>query len=466
MSPTPRDDAAPAAGDAAAPRARPPAGTARPAARPKLGGTFLSGAKSRLLPASVPFRFFGAAIAFHVLAWAALLGGAAGWPDWRHGPGWPLAALHLATLGTLLCSAIGASLQLLPVATRQPVRSHRLAGALWWVYVPGVALLALGMGLVEPRWMAAGAAVVIAALAAWAVLLGLNLAGARGMPGIVLHGWGALAALFAVGVSAAALVSTWAGLPWIDHQAARGLHLAATAFGTMGLLAFGLAYILVPMFALAGVPDERQQLASGAAAIAAVACAGFAAFAPESAGVATALRLAALAAGAGALALHLRLMLRALASGMRKDLGRAQRLMQIGWGGLALALAIALAIVLGAPADRFGRLFGVAVIGAWLLSFLFGILQRILPFLASMHAAQGQKRPPTPSALTLERPLAWHFHAHLAALALLAAAAVADSAWLAAAAGAVGLAGALAFGWFFVVLMQRLRQSQKGASRT
>jgi hypothetical protein len=83
-----------------------------------------------------------------------------------------------------------------------------------------------------------------------------------------------------------------------------------------------------------------------------------------------------------------------------------------------------------------------------------------------MHAAQGQKRPPTPSALTLERPLAWHFHSHLGALALLAVAALADSAWLAAAAGAVGLAGALAFGWFFVVLMQRLRQSQKGAART
>ena len=30
----------------------------------------------------------------------------------------------------------------------------------------------------------------------------------------------------------------------------------------------------------------------------------------------------------------------------------------------------------------------------------------------------------------------------------------------------MGLAGALGFGWFFVVLMQRLRQSQKGAART
>ena len=440
-----------------------PRDAAKPAPRSKLGGTFLSGAKSRLLPASVPFRFFGAAVVFHALAWAALLAGAAHWPDWRHGPGWPLAALHLATLGTLLCSAIGASLQLLPVATRQPVRSHRLAGALWWVYVPGVALLALGMGRIEPLWMAIGAAAVVAALAVWGVLLALNLVGARGMPGVVLHGWGALVALAALATSALALVSTWLGHSWLDHQAARDLHLAVAPFGVMGLLVLGFSYILLPMFALAGVPDEQQQRASGAAAIVAIALAALAAFSAAPSWMPTALRLAALAAGAVALALHLRVMRRTLATGMRKDLGRAQRLMQVGWAGLALALVLAVALVLGAPTAVFGRLFGIAVIGVWLLSFLFGILQRILPFLASMHAAQGQKRPPTPSALTVDRPLALHFVAHLSALALLAAATLAGEGalaiGLAAAAGAVGLLGALAFALFFGILMRRLRQA-------
>ena len=61
------------------------------------------------------------------------------------------------------------------------------------------------------------------------------------------------------------------------------------------------------------------------------------------------------------------------------------------------------------------------------------MLQRILPFLASMHAAQDQRRSPTPSSLT-DGALAWHFGAHLAALALLAAAALTDRALLAAAA--------------------------------
>jgi len=39
----------------------------------RLAGAFLAGAGSRLLPASLPWRFFGAAVVFHVLAWLALL---------------------------------------------------------------------------------------------------------------------------------------------------------------------------------------------------------------------------------------------------------------------------------------------------------------------------------------------------------------------------------------------------------
>jgi hypothetical protein len=119
--------------------------------------------------------------------------------------------------------------------------------------------------------MATGAAAVLAALALFGALLGMNLRGARGMPGVVLHGWGALLALALLGLSAVALVGLWLGRPLLDTGAARGLHLLAGAFGVMGLLVFGLAYVLLPMFALAPVPDERRQLASGAAAIVAIA---------------------------------------------------------------------------------------------------------------------------------------------------------------------------------------------------
>lgn len=434
----------------------PPAQPAAPARRAPLGGSFLAGAAGRLLPASVPFRYFGAATAFHLLAWLLLFATAATWPDWRGGLGWPLATLHLVTLGTLLTSAIGASLQLLPVATRQPVRWPRLPALLWWIYVPGVLVLVVGMGSMRTTWMAVGATMVIGALLPFALLLALNLRAARGMAGVVLHGWGAQAALLLLLGSAAALVAWWLGHPLLDRDTARGLHLVAGVFGFMGLLAFGLSYVLLPMFTLGRVPDQRQQVNAGAVALLAVA---LAAVAPLAGALALPLRLAALLAGVAALLLHLRLVRAVLASAMRRELGVAGRLMTGGWVGLALALAAAAAALASGPGSATGRLFALAAVLGWLLSFLLGVLQRILPFLAAMHAAQGRRRPPTPSALTLARALTWHAVAHGLALALLAAGVAASSATLVRLAGAVGSLGALAFAGFFAVLLQRLRRS-------
>jgi hypothetical protein len=414
---------------------------------------FLSGATSRLLPMSIPFRFFGAAVAFHLCAWLALLAGADRVPRFSAGPGWTLAALHLVTLGVLAMSAIGASLQLLPVATRQPVRSTRGSAAIWWLYTPGVAAVALGMGNVAPGLLGAGAAAVVLALIGYTVLLAVNLHGARGMPAVVAHVWAALAALLLTLVTALALVGNYLGVSLLDHGTALSLHIAFAAYGFMGLLALGLSYVLVPLFALSAAPDERQALASCALAVAALAAAAVAALgiAPQP------LRVAALALGGIAAALHLRLMRQALRSGMRRELGRSFTLVHIGWAGLVASLAAAFAVVFDARWPGAPTLFGLTLIGGWLLTFLLGILQRILPFLGSMHAGRGSKRPPTPSSLSADRPLALHFFCHLAALAGLALAVVADSATLAALAATVGAVGAVAFAVFFVTLLRRTR---------
>ena len=416
-------------------------------------GAFLGGAASRLLPASIPFRFFGAAVAYHLLAWLALLAGADRFPRFSGGPGWPLAALHLVTLGVLVMTAIGASLQLLPVATRQPVRSTRWPAAIWWLYTPGVAGVALGMGVGAPLLLAVGAVAVALALLAFAALLATNLRGARGMPGVVAHGWAALGCLLVVLATAFSLALGWLGEPPLDRATALALHIAFAAYGFMGLLAFGLSYILVPMFALSAAPDERQSIVSCVFALAALMLAALAAF-----GVAPLpLRVVAIAIGNVAVALHLRLMRDALRTGMRRELGRSFTLVRIGWAALVASLAAALAVVLGAPLAGLATLFGLALIGGWLLTFMLGILQRILPFLASMHAAHGSRRPPTPSSLSPQRPLAIHFYCHLAALAGLALAVVADSSIVAALAAGVGALGAAAFAGFFAILLRRMR---------
>lgn len=444
----------------------------------KLGGLFLGGAGGRLLPASVPLRWFAAAAFFHLWAWLALALAVPTWPQWHGGLGWPLAALHALTLGTLVASAIGASLQLLPVASRQPVRWPRLAGWLWWPFVGGLALLLLGMGLARPPWLAAGAAVLLAVLAAWGLLLALNLRGARGMPGVQAHGWIALTALVLLGASAASLALLWLGRPLLAPDRARALHLASGLFGLMSMLVFGLAAILLPMFALAKVPPDRQQLGGAAAGGLALALAAAAALLPGSDTALLALRALALAAAAAAFGVHWHAMRRVLASGMRRELGRTARLLRLSWAMAAVALALAaarLALQAAAPGggaepsaltDALGLLFVVAAVPGWLLGFLFAILQRILPFLASMHAARQRPRPPTPSALTLDAALAWHERGHFAALALLVPAVLDRSGpWLALAAAAGG-AGALAFGVFFVVLCARLLRAGRAAGAT
>lgn len=412
---------------------------------------FLAGARSRLLPASIPFRFFGAAAVFQLLAWLALLIGAESAPRFIGGLDWPLAALHGVTLGVLVMAALGASLQLLPVATRQPIRSTRLPALVWWLYTPGVALVMLGMGLGEPRLLAVGATAVALALAVFAGLLALNLRGARGMPAVVWHGWVAWASLWVVLLTALAMVALYLGLLSWPRGTLLPLHLLAAGFGFMGMLALGLSYILVPMFMLSPTPSVRLSLASGALATVALAL--------GAAGLVwgvVALQLAALAFGAAAVGLHLWLMRQALAKGLRREGGLSRKLWIVAWTALPTALALMLARVLEAPWHGTATLLGVVLIGGWLLSYVLGILYRVLPFLASMHAARGQPRPPTPSALTAQRPLRLHFGGHLAALSLLLLSILAGQPWLARAAALAGVFGAIAFLAFFVILMQRL----------
>jgi hypothetical protein len=418
-----------------------------------VAGAFLGGARSRLLPASIPLRFFGAACVFHFLAWIALAADAQAWLQSPAAMGWPLSALHLVTLGVLGMTAMGAGAQLLPVATRQAAPGHRLLGAIWWLYTPGVAVLALGMGLMQPGMLAAGAVAVSLSLVGWAALMLRNLRGARGMPGVVAHGWAAWVALAVVLVTALSLAGSWLGMAAPSRDTVLALHLVFAPYGFMGMLVLGLSYILVPMFALAEAPSDRAQLSSFALVACALALAALAAL-----GVATApLRLAALTAGSAGVLLHLWLMRAALRSGMRRELGRSFTLVKIGWAGLLGSLALAFAAVLELPVPRLAHWIGLCLIGIWLLGFLLGMLQRILPFLGAMHAGGSGRRAPTPSALTNDRLLRVHFACHVGALCALGLALATDSGTLATLAAAAGGAGALAFCGFYATVLRRLQ---------
>ena len=398
---------------------------------------FTNVARSRLLPMSLPFRFFGAAAAFQLAAWAVLLVFCAEVISFEGGLGPIFAALHLVTLGVLATAAIGATLQLLPVATRQPVRALWAVKLLWWLLVPGIAVFAAGAALYRPQLMGPGAVAAVIALAIYAVLLARNLLGARGMRVVVAHGWAALACLAALAATGIALVARYEHGIALDHAAFRAAHVVLAAYGFMGLLSVGLSSFLLPMLAVAPPPPARRSFAVLGTALAAIALA--------------VLGINAAWLGLAAAIAHVALMERSLRASLRPP-GPAFVLVRASWACLLASLALA---ALGFPGGTL--LFGVLLVPGWLLTFLLGVMQRIVPFLASVHASQSARGTPLISAMTPSRLLAAHRLLHLGAVAALLAGVSSRHTVLIQAGAAAGLAAAALFAAFFAFVLVKVR---------
>jgi hypothetical protein len=418
---------------------------------------FLKGAKDRLLPASIPLRFFLAAALFHVLAWVALFLGADAAPGFAGGPGPVLAAIHLATLGVLTMTAIGAAYQLLPVATLQPLARVWPTGLTFWLFAPGVVVLTWGMYDADIALMQAGAVLASAGLAVFAVLIGDNLRRVGSLPVVTGHGALALTCLVAlVGLGLALVFDYSAG--FLDRHADMAvLHMVLAGLGFMGVLAIGFSLILVPMFALSRSLPPRLgwvQLGLAAAALAIFALAVLAEL-PLLAPVAALL-------GLGCAGVYLWQMRTTLQKAMRKRLGLAFGVIRGSWGLMALVLALGLLLAVGVPIPNGATLFGFLLVAGWLLTFLTGVLQRILPFLASMHAAGKSGLPPLMSELADERPLRVHAACHGAALVLCGMGIVLDYPLAVQVGAAIGAIGAIAFAVFAAGVAWQLHRRAGG----
>ena len=142
----------------------------------------------------------------------------------------------------------------------------------------------------------------------------------------------------------------------------------------------------------------------------------------------------------------------------RKRLGDSFKSICLGWILLPVSIVVGLAAAGGIAVDVNGPLFGFVLVFGWLLSFLTGVLQRIMPFLASMHSVRPGVKPILLSVLTADRPLRVHMVCHGAALALIAGGIVSGEVVAIRLGAAIGLVGALAFGWFAGRLWATLRR--------
>jgi hypothetical protein len=426
------------------------------------GGMVLGGAHGRLLPVSIPFSFFAAAVVFHLAAWVCLVLAADEIPDFQGGLGLPLAALHLITLGVLTMTAFGAAFQLLPVATREAMPAPFLMRLVFILLTLGALGLTHGMASFQVWPLAIGGSAAVLAMLLGGVLLTINLLRNAGMPVVLTFARLAVICLFGVAGLGSLLALRYAGLEIAESQTLAAIHMIVGGFGFMGMLVFGFSYVLVPMFGLSNLPNTAEGLLAACVSAGAI----LLAIASIIAGSGNLVILAGVAGMIAAL-LYLRGMMQAMGSRMKRRMGVSFVLVRVAWAMLPLSILAGVAAQFDLLGDRSGTFFGFLLFFGWLLTFLVGVLQRIMPFLASMNAANAGHQPPLVTELSSRGAMTIHAACHLGALALIGAGILLDSGWTVRAGTIVGLAGALAFAWFgWQVVSRMVRRKASGRTET
>lgn len=415
-------------------------------------GVDVGGAHHRLLPETIPLRFFGTAVVSHAAAWIFVVITADAIPNHDGGPGPVAASFHLLTIGVLLATAMGASLQMLPVALGRAAPASGLCHGIYALLLLGGIGVVFGFATFRVGIIAAGAGLLALSVALYGAAVLSVLRGASGLRLVRMHVFAALACL-GLGVILALLLAIDYGTPVLpDHRTTAILHMTLMAYGFLGIMALGLSQILVPMFAIAEPAEGPLPGAALALTLAALAVAVASLLAGRAPWVA-----AAAACGLGAIACHAAQIEAMLARRMRRRLGGEFQLIRASWLMLAAALLATAGLALDLLPAGATALLGFLTLFGWLLSLVIGVQQRILPFLGSMHVLRAAARPVAPNKLVNERCLQVHRWCHFAALGLVAAGIVAAEPAAVRLGGCAGLVGALAYGLFALTVLQRNR---------
>lgn len=411
-------------------------------------------------PLSGPLRFFVTAPLFGVLAGLLLFveGPALFASRWMPAA---LAMTHLLTLGFLVQVMFGALIQILPVMAGANLRRPALTAA---VTHAGLTLgtLALAWGFVagEPRFLTAGAglltvAVLIFLLASTYALWGVPSSSPtiRGLK-VAFVGLSGVLALGVFLVFALQQGTAFSLPALVDLHAGWGLG------GWSAVLLVAISYVVVPMFQLTpGYPARTSWWLP--VAIFVLLLLWTLALVIESAML---VRLAkGLLALAGLVFCGLTLRLQAQRRRARADV--THRFWQLGLASGIVALLMLLTAALWpalADLDVWPIGFAIVLVVGGFLSFIIGMLYKIVPFLAWLHLqnqGKGQIPAPTMSKLLADARMQHQFMAHAVALGLLLLATIFPE-WLARPAG---LGVMLACGWLLFNLLDLVRRYRQCA---
>lgn len=407
-------------------------------------------------PLAAPLRFFLTAPLFAVLAGLLI---AVDGPDVFASRWMPatLAATHLLTVGFMLQMMFGALIQILPVVAGANLARPLLVARIVHAGLSIGALLLVGGFYFGQPLLLSSAALLLALTVI--VFLAATLRALIGVPstsptirGVKLALLG-LAVVVSLGVvMALALAHGWA-LP-LPLPVLTDLHAGWGLGGWAGVLLAAMAYVVVPMFQLTPGYPARPSWWFPLVMLTLLLLWSGAVLADWSAGIRLSQALAALA-GLAFVGLTLRLQSRRRRA--RADV--TYRYWQLGLVASVFALFMLLTATLWPAAAELAGwtlIFGILLIAGGFLSFIIGMLYKIVPFLTWMHLQNfGQAKVPAPnmnkilSSLAMERQM----KAYAGAVGLLLAAAVQPE-WLSRLAG---LAFALANGWLWLNLVGAVR---------
>jgi hypothetical protein len=378
-----------------------------------------------------------------------------------------LAVVHLLTLGFMTMVMAGAMIQMLPILAGTPVPRPRLVAAIVHsALLAGTLMFAGGLLFTQPLLLKIAMPILALGLGVFLVAALVILARTRNPT----------ATVFTVGLAGVALgvtlvlgLTLGASRAWgtaLPSLSLRDLHPAWGLIGWTGLLVAGVAYQVVPMFQV--TPNYPRWLMRSFGAMIFVVLVLLSVAQWQEGGSAWQwLSLICIGLLAGAYILFA-----AITLGLQRR--RRRRLPDLTlefWrlGMICMALGALLWVSQRVPVLRFAQadvLLGVVVIVGAAMSFISGMLCKIVPFLAWFHlqAMAGiAEKIPNVKAMLPEKAQRLQLRLHLAALGLCAGAAIVPYAFAVPAALCLGAASISVF-WNVLRVMRVYRHIAAGGA--
>jgi hypothetical protein len=193
---------------------------------------------------------------------AALFGCLLPWivPEALQSPGFPhvLALVHIATLGWLTMTIMGATLQLIPVIITSSLRGARFIYGQYPLYLLGVALLISGFWWMHPLLLVIGGSLVVIAVLHYVFVLAVTLIHAAKRPltlRFLIASLVYLCLVVSFGLTAALNFQFDFLGAFVDHLLL--IHITLGVIGWLSTTLIGVSYTLVRLFALAHEHDDR-----------------------------------------------------------------------------------------------------------------------------------------------------------------------------------------------------------------